>query len=168
MSNPPSSHPLLFFFNGEAVNIHLYTGYNSSKQLLFWKTAAVWVRQYCPFLELLGSSEGQRNLQGWLCSSRTLVQCPRIGTSARLTGNAPRANSSPDFCFHVDQKLASVCICCLYKPLCQRRGTLWFAVMWPHCAVTCNAGRSIRARRPVSHMRDGVLFIISLATCLIS
>lgn len=77
------------FFRREAVNIHLYTGYNSSQQLLFWKAAVVWVRQHCPFLELLGSSEGQRNLQGWLCRGKAWVQCPRIGTSNRLTGNTP-------------------------------------------------------------------------------
>lgn len=85
-SAPYYSNPPTLFLNGEAVNIHLYSGYNSSKKRLFWKTAAVWARLVCSFLELLGSQEGQRNLQGWLRPCRTLVQCPRIGSSGQLMG----------------------------------------------------------------------------------
>lgn len=111
------------YFRGEAVNIHLCTGYNSSQQLLFWKAAVVWVRQHCPFLELLGSSEGQRNLHGWLCRGRVWVQCPRLGTSNRLTGNTPggrvvgRTFLSGFQLFVWTEILSVFCICYLYTLL---------------------------------------------------
>lgn len=112
------------YFRGEAVNIHLYTGYNSSQQLLFWKAAVVWVRQHCPFLELLGSSEGQRNLHGWLCRGRVWVQCPRIGTSNRLTGNTPGrvvgrrwgGHSCLDFCLLRGRKFSLCFVFVIFIP----------------------------------------------------
>lgn len=124
---------LPLFFRGEAVNIHLYTGYNSSQQLLFWKAAVVWVRQHCPFLELLGSLEGQRNLQGWLCRGRAWVQCPRIGTSNRLTGNTPGGTFLSGFLLFVWTEILSVfCICYLY--------TFYYhyfvAMVRLHCPIT--------------------------------
>lgn len=160
--------PPLFFFNGEAVNIHLYSGYNSSKKLLFWKNSSS-LGQAVLFIPWVARQLGRPEE-----SPRLVVPLLNFGLVPKnwQKGSANGKHTSGLILLLISAfMLTRNLSLCLFVAFINRfisNVGLVVGAMWPRCAITCNTGRSNSGRRPVCPMSDGVLFIISLATSLIS